>query len=396
MASTSVSVTVTAIVARTGRGSQQWRPLTAGPLTPRERNPPYVKLVLVVRTVFRSIAGHRRLVELLSRAVARDTLPPSLLLAGPAGVGKRTTAMAIARAVNCLSPVAQDDGEAGAGERVRIERDACGVCAACRRIERQVHPDVIVIEPGDTGTIKIEQVRDVIDRAGFRPFEARRRVIIIDEADAMVPAAQNALLKTLEEPPSASIFMLVSSLPDSLLPTVQSRCPRLRFGPLAARDVAAALMRDHGYSEHEAHAAAADAEGSIGRALAAQSADLAEVRDAAQRLLEHSARVTDPVRRLDAVKALTGGKGTAADERNRLAAYLRAMASLLRDVGLIAAGADEKILANADVRPALAALAKSYDGRRTTSAYAAVDEALTALERNASPKMVADWLVLQL
>ena len=68
--------------------------------------------------------------------------------------------------------------------------------------QRGVHPDVIVIEPGDTGSIKIEQVRDVIDRAGYRPFEGRRRVVIIDEADAMVAPAQNALLKTLEEPPS--------------------------------------------------------------------------------------------------------------------------------------------------------------------------------------------------
>ena len=81
------------------------------------------------------------------------------------------------------------------------------------------------MEPGDTGSIKIEQVRDVIDRAGFRPFEARRRVVIIDEADAMVPPAQNALLKTLEEPPSASVFMLVSSMPDALLPTVRLALP---------------------------------------------------------------------------------------------------------------------------------------------------------------------------
>ena len=70
------------------------------------------------------------------------------------------------------------------------------------------------------GSIKIDQVRDVIDRAGYRPFEGRRRVVIIDEADALVPQAQNALLKTLEEPPSASVFMLVTSRPDALLPTV--------------------------------------------------------------------------------------------------------------------------------------------------------------------------------
>src|SRR5690606_13121338 len=121
---------------------------------------------------------------------------------------------------------------------------------------------------------KIEPVREVIDRAAFRPFEGRRRVVIIDEADALVPAAQNALLKTLEEPPTGSVFVLVSSLPDALLDTVRSRCPRLRFGPLAPADVVAVLMRDHEYPEPDARAAAAEGQGSVGQALSAQSAAL--------------------------------------------------------------------------------------------------------------------------
>ena len=334
---------------------------------------------------FHSIIGHRRLVSLLSRAVARDTLPPSLLLAGPAGVGKRRTAFAVAEAVNCLAPAM------GA-----LEHDACGECASCKRIARGVHPDVIVIEPGDTGSIKIEQVRDVIDRAGYRPFEGRRRVVIVDEADALMPAAQNALLKTLEEPPSASIFILVSSIPDALLATVRSRCPRLRFGPLAASEVADALIRDHGYPEADARAAAVDADGSIGRALAAESADLAEARDSAQRLLEQAARVIDPSRRLEGVKDLTGKKSTPAGEREQLAACLRAMASLLRDISILATQADTGALANTDLQPQLARLAGPFDTERSMRAYGAVDQALGALQRNASPKIVADWLVLQL
>ena len=304
-------------------------------------------------------------------------------------------ALAIARAINCLSPVSGHRG-GDAQAAILFERDACGACAACRRIDRGVHPDVIVVQPGETGTIKIEQVRDVIDRAGYRPFEARRRVVIIDEADAMLAPAQSALLKTLEEPPSASIFILVSSLPDSLLPTVSSRCPRLRFGMLSAPDVAAALMRDHGYDEGDARAASVDAEGSIGRALSARSLDLVEARETAQRLLEQAAQTADPVRRLDAVKNLTGGKGGPPGERDRLAVCLRALASLLRDLGILVEAADAKTLANPDVRPRLDALARAYDSRRSASAYAAVDQALGALERNASPKVVADWLVLQL
>ena len=173
---------------------------------------------------FRTIVGHRRLLSLLSRAIARETLPPALLLAGPAGVGKRRVAVAIAETLNCLKP--QEAGD--------LLRDSCGECPACRRIQRGVHPDVILIEPGDMGSIKIEQVRDVIDRAEYRPFEGRRRVVIIDEADALMTPAQNALLKTLEEPPSASIFVLVSSIADSFLPTIRSRCSRLRFAATVA------------------------------------------------------------------------------------------------------------------------------------------------------------------
>jgi DNA polymerase III subunit delta' len=339
-----------------------------------------------MNSAFSTILGHRRITSLLSRAIAQQTLPPSLLLAGPAGVGKRRVAMAVAMTVNCLQPRHSQE----------FEIDACGECNACKRIARGVHPDVIVIEPGDTGTIKIEQVRDVIDRAGYRPFEGRRRAVVIDEADAMMPAAQNALLKTLEEPPSASIFMLVSSLPDALLPTVRSRCPRLRFGPLSVGEVAELLVRDHGYTASEAQVAAADADGSIGRALSAESADLSEARAAAQRILEQAARSTDPSRLVDSVKDIVGKKGSSATERDQLAASLRAAASLLRDLGLMAARADVSALANTDLQPQLTALGRFYDGERATRAYAAVDQALAALERNASPKVVVDWLVLQI
>ena len=335
---------------------------------------------------FRTIVGHRRLLTLLSRAIARSTLPPALLLAGPAGVGKRRAAMAIAESVNCLK----------AQETPEFPREACGECPACRRIQRGVHPDVIVIEPGDMGSIKIEQVRDVIDRAEYRPFEGRRRVVVIDEADALVDAAQNALLKTLEEPPSASMFVLVSSIPDALLPTVRSRCSRLRFAGLSPAELSEVLQRDHGYSAQDARAVAVDAEGSVGRALQSESADLVDARDGAQQLLDYAARAGDPSRRLDAAREVTAKKSSSVGERDQLAACLRALGSLLRDVSILAAGGEARLIGNSDLEARLAGLAKSFDGKRTASAYAAVDEALAALERNASPKIVADWLVLQL
>jgi DNA polymerase-3 subunit delta' len=294
--------------------------------------------------------------------------------------------VAVAQALNCLQPASSAE----------FPRDACGECASCRRIARGVHPDVIVVEPGDSGSIKIEQLRDVIDRSQYRPFEGRRRVVIIDQADAAGDDAQSALLKTLEEPPSASIFILISAMPDLLLPTVLSRCPRLRFGPLTPAEVARVLIGEHGYSEHDARAAAADADGSIGRALEAGGDDLTDARDAAQRVLEETARSDDPVRRIGLARNLTEGKGTPAEERNRLAVRLRSLGSLLRDVGVLAAHGDRTMLANADLESTLEKLASSYDAPRALRAYAAVDRALLALDRNASPKVVADWLLLEL
>ena len=229
---------------------------------------------------FGAIAGHARLLGLLAAAARRGTLPPSVIFDGPEGVGKRTAAVALAQAINCPQPVpfAEIDGA-----------DACGVCASCKRIARGVHADVLLIEPGDSGTIKVDQVREAIDRAAYRPFEGRRRVVIVDVADAMVAEAQNALLKTLEEPPAGSMFVLVTARPDMLLPTVRSRCQRLRFGRLSPGDVASVLTRVHGYEPGPAHAAASAADGSVGAALEGASEEFSDARDAAVQLLESAA-----------------------------------------------------------------------------------------------------------
>src|SRR3954454_15696470 len=259
---------------------------------------------------FGDVIGHRTLVGLLSRSVARDSLPPSLIFAGPTGVGKRLTALAVAQTLNCLNlaPSAFGRTDVVSGSRWTagadvLPIDACGKCAACTRIVRGVHPDVLLIAPGDSGSIKIDTVRDAIDRSAYRPFEGRRRVVIIDEADALVPQAQNALLKTLEEPPSASIFILVTSKPDALLPTVLSRSPRLRFRALEQGDVAEALIQK-GRSEIEAHAVASTANGSVAQALEASAGELVEARDVAHRVLAHVSATDNAARRLESAKDL--------------------------------------------------------------------------------------------
>jgi DNA polymerase III subunit delta' len=335
---------------------------------------------------FRDIAGHRHLLDLMAGAATRGSLPPSLIFAGPDGVGKRMAAVALAQLVNCQSPlVPSTPGPSTLGI------DACGRCASCTRIARMVHADVLVVEPGETGAIKVDQVREAVDRTGYRPFEGRRRVVIVDEADAMLGEAQNALLKTLEEPPAASMFVLVTSRPELLLPTVRSRCQRLRFGRLSADEIAAVLMRSHGYDEADAHAAAASADGSVGLALEGGSGAFVAARDAAAELLQGVAASNDPRRRLDSAKAIAGG-----GDRDEVRLRLRALASLLRDLGVIGARAEERHLANVDLANDLRRLARSFDRGRVSNAFAAVDRALEAIDRNASPKIVADWLAFQL
>lgn len=334
---------------------------------------------------FQAIAGHAHLLDLLASAASRGSLPPSLIFAGPEGVGKRLAAVALAQLVNCTSPVTT--GGQGAP-------DACGVCPSCTRIARGVHADVLLVEPGETGSIKIDAVRDAVERAAYRPFEGRRRVVIVDNADAMAAEAQNALLKTLEEPPAASLFVLVTSRPDLLLITVRSRCQRLRFGPLAPGDVAQVLIAAHGYSETDAHAAAAASDGSVGAALEGATDDFVEAREAAARLLQIAAASSDPRRRLEGSKQLAAA-GRAGADRAELARRLRALASMLRDLVALRLRADERSLANADLKPALTKLLGAFDGERTLRAFDAVYKALDALDRNASPKIVADWIAIQ-
>jgi DNA polymerase-3 subunit delta' len=309
-------------------------------------------------------------------------------------------AYALAQALNCLEPV---EGAAG-------ERDACGACATCSRIARGLHPDVVLVRrPEDKSEISIEQMREVVGQTAYRPFEGRVRVVIIDNADLLGTFAQNALLKTLEEPPARNVFVLVTSRPSLLLTTVRSRCCVLRFAPLAAAEIAGALAGAHGFSDADAQAAAALSGGSFARAMGAGASERAQARAVAAAVLMETARTTDVRARLAVSAALLKSAGrknkdtdkdkegkSAGADRESVAVRLNAMGSLLRDLAVLTTRAPGTALVNLDLRADLEPLARHYDRDRLARAFSAVGRSLGALERNASPKIVADWLVLQL
>ncbi|HUF23122.1 MAG TPA: hypothetical protein VMN81_03260, partial [Vicinamibacterales bacterium] len=296
--------------------------------------------------------------------------------------GKFTTAVAVAQAVNCPQRTPEGDG--------------CGVCASCTRIARGVHGDVIVVEPGETGAIKIEQVREALEKVSYRPFEGRRRVVIIDQVEAAAGPAQDALLKRLEEPTSASMFILVTAQCDMLLPTVRSRCYQLRFAPLADAELVRVLTENHGMSEPDARSLAALSDGSIGQALARSGGDLADARDIAFQLLSTAASTDQPARRLAVAKAAAAAPSSRVKDRDALASRLEAAAAFVRDMQILGAGGDRAMLTNADMADALAKLSRSYDRERGLAAFAAIERALSALDRQANTKIVADWVALAL
>lgn len=338
-----------------------------------------------------AIRGHAAVRRLLARAVARDRLPPSLVLSGPDGVGKRQVALGLAELLNC-------EAVRGAGTASDVP-ESCGECPPCGRIARGVHADVLEVAPGDTGTIKVDAVRGLVEQAAYRPFEGRRRVVIVDDADRLVAEAQNALLKTLEEPPPASVFLLVTHRPHLLLPTVRSRCPELRFGSLATDEVVGVLVGECGVAAAAAPAAAAAADGSVARALEAGSDEYLQARESAAAALRTLAAAPPPKRRLEAGKHLVGArraKSSPATEREALTRRLRALGTLFRDLQVVSAHGDRAWLANADLADQLEALSRSYGADRAGRGFETVDRAVEALAQNASPRVVVDWLALRI
>ena len=329
-------------------------------------------------SISRPLIGHSNVREVLTRAVTLGRVPQALLLSGPAGVGKFTTALALAQAVNCAAAV---DGV------------PCDRCTTCDRITRGQFSDVVVVDRGDYASISIKVVREkVLSVVGYRPFEGRKRVFIIDGADDLTWEAQDSLLKTLEEPPTSAVLILVAVSPDALKATVLSRCRRLRFAPLSDAEVAQVLIDRLDMDPASARSRAAVAGGSVAQALAIDGGTLEDDRDAALALL--TAGVGTPVGpRLKAAAALAK-HGTKRRDREALSVRLAHLSALLRDLGM--AEASGASITNQDLAETLQQIGRAYPPERVVQAFGLVARAQNALDRNASSKIVADWVAVSL
>ena len=345
-----------------------------------------------------SFLGNEHVVEILRRAIRQDRLPHAMIFAGPAGVGKCTLAVLLAQYLNCPSP----KGESGCGtcavcrriaavietrykECLTLEKGFCGTCVNCMaRMQR--HPDVRIIEPEKT-TISIDQVRDMIAEIAYQPFEARYRVVILDPADQMRQEAHNRLLKTLEEPASRTIIILVTTNPYVLLETIRSRSRMLQFGGIPQRLIEEYLIERERRSPEEARLAAIFSSGSLGVALPFNTGEYKEVR--ARTLQFVSLLLTKG--RFSTASALAAD---AAKEKENFQLWLESAAAILQDVYYVQVAPDR--IGQLDLLEELKRLGQGAPREAVISAIEWLKELRTALFRNLNRQLALEAMFLGL
>jgi DNA polymerase-3 subunit delta' len=293
-------------------------------------------------------------------------------------VGKKLTARELAKAVNC--PVSGPD-------------DGCDECGSCRKIDRGIHPDFFFVEPSKSsaaakeGYIRIDDIRDLQKKLNYLPFEGKYKVVVIDSAERMNPQAANSFLKTLEEPPRATLIILVTANPHQLLPTIVSRCRGLRFNPLSAEAVKRILARDETVDRAELDLRAWRCRGEVARA-----ADRDLLLSAADRkeLLELVGAVS-----FDRVDLVFRWSKTRARETERIHETLDELSGLLRDLAALRARGRPDYLFNADMADELRAAAM----RRRLSSWLEMFESVLqtkyALQGNLNAQLSLETMLLK-
>lgn len=333
---------------------------------------------------FDQVIGHRRVVDVLTRAHARGKIHHAYLFSGPEGVGKERVAFELFKMLNCRE-------QAG---------DACDACPACRKLATDAtderagseeggatFADLTILQPRGS-FIQVEQVRGATRRLAYRPVEGRWKCVLVRDAERLHDTAANALLKTLEEPSPDTMFVLVTAAPHLLLPTIQSRCQPVRFGPLAVDEIARYLTEHAGVAPEDTLAVAALAEGSIGRAL--ELVEHPVVRDR-ETWLRSLAKLADmPAHEVFQLSASMAGDRAAHD------VHLGLLRGWLRDMLLLAAQGADATVVNRDLREPLEALAKRSDRATLEARLVDIGKAEAALRGNAPAQLTFDWLLMRL
>jgi DNA polymerase-3 subunit delta' len=352
---------------------------------------------------FADILGHEAVISRLKAEIAGDRLTHAYLFWGPDGVGKKAAALAFAQTLLCQSPE-----QAGP--------DACGRCRACQLVAAGTHPDLhvlvkelIALYKGERvgASFSIELVREeVIAKAAGRPMMGNRRIFILDEAHLLQETAANALLKVLEEPPPASLLILVAPTLEGFLPTVLSRVRQVVFSPLPRSVVAEYLMRHAEVDAAAAGAVAAMTGGSIAGSLAWIADGVMGIRDELFARLAALSPANDLATGdwlagqvaawAEAWRAAAPAAGKLETGRRAAMRMIALIAWYIRDLLVFSCGGDQRLIANGDrldVLRSAAAAARPEALQRRLSALAQADQRLAL---NANQSMTLSALAAQL
>lgn len=344
--------------------------------------------------MFSSILGNEDLKDNLIKLKASGRVPNAMLFAGPEGVGKRLFALELARMLLCPTPEGNE---------------ACGRCSACARVGTFEIPDptdknrddfkkVFLGRHGDVGlivahrrVIAVDAIRDLEKEVYFRPFESAARIFIIDDADKMNDAAANALLKTLEEPAASSHLILVTSRPDTLVPTIRSRSQTFTFAPVAAERITKFLMDSRSLAEPDARLAAKLSGGSVGRAVKLDIERTKLRRSEFVGILRCGLIEHDRTALLRAAEQLAEAKN-----KDNFEDDLDLLLTLIRDAWAVAVGADEPDLLHADIYHDLSEAARNAGPDKLRRLIEDIEQIRERLTVNINKKLAADDLFVKI